>query len=139
MEFTIKEPLKRDGEPDTFVVEMYWRHGDADKSTLTMSRPFKRNSDEWALEEMLTSLKMLNYIHSIEVEDHADFIKWFDVDCEYGVVEDKYEPFVGLDAECNISYGGGIAGFNGFSVYYYDNQLNKCEVDYKTKEGNNEI
>lgn len=139
MEFTIKEPLTREGNPDTFVVEMYWRHGDADKSTSTISRPFKRNRDEWALEEMITSLKMLNYIHSIEVDEHEDFIKWFDVDCEYGVVEEKYEPFVGLDAECNISYGGGIAGFNGFNVYYYDENLNKCEVDYKTKEGNNEI
>lgn len=110
---------------------------------------------------MLTSLKTLNYIHSIEVDGHADFIKWFDVDCEYRVVEDKYKPFVVfkyvkgeitmknkkllkyftekilpiLD-EIEFNDTEHEADFNGFNVYYDDNQLNKCEVevDYKTKK-----
>lgn len=132
MEFTIKEAVKREGIPNTFFVELYWEHGDAGGESTTISNPFQRGRDEWALEEFVLALIELNSLNSrAEVEEHEEYIKWFDIDDdEYGEVEEKYKPFARLDAEYDMCYGDGIAGFSGFRVYYNDQNMNKCEVSY---------
>lgn len=134
MEFTIKDALKREGIPNTYFVELYWEHGDADKETETISKPFQRGRDEWALEEFVLALIELNKLNSRdEVEEHEYYIKWFDEYEEFSEepLPEEYVPFAGLSAEYDMCYGDGIAGFSGFRVYYNDQNMNKCEVSYK--------
>lgn len=128
MEFTINEILKSEGIPNTFIVELYWMHGDSDGESTTVSKPFQRGKDEWALEEFVLSLQRLNKLEKDDIEDNEDYIKWFDPYEDYGVAEENYKPFVGLDSEIDMSYGDGLAGFYGFHVYYIDENMNKCDV-----------
>lgn len=134
MKFNIKEPVQKEGVPNTFIVELKWMHGDADAYTTTTSKVFKKGQDEWALEELLLTLDEIDGLETEDYYDHEGFRKWFNLH-EYEFTKEEeaiYAPFNCLDVEYDVSAGQGMASLQGYQVYYYDEYLNKClvEVDY---------
>lgn len=134
MKFNIKESVKKEGIPNTFVVELKWMHGDADAFTKTSSKPFKINESEWALEELLLALDTIGELETEDYYDHEAFSKWFNLHEYEFTKEDEalYAPFNCLDVEYDVAKGQGMASLRGYQVYYYDEYLTKClvEVDY---------
>ena len=137
MEFNIKGLVKEDGLPNTFVVEIKWMHGDADGYTTTVSKPFKKGADEWALEEFVLAMEDLWGKYQHEHENNEHYRKWFNrEDYDFGSKEAelRYLPFVSLDVERDLTYGDfSNAKFNGYTVYYFDENMLKYEVEVKVK------
>ena len=70
---------------NSYVVELEWEHGvcpDHEQKgyTGTYSKPFKKDQDEWALEEFLYDLYDLNKLSRKEYDDSELFNKWFNLD-----------------------------------------------------------
>lgn len=134
MKFNIKEPVQKEGVPNTFIVELKWMHGDADAYTTTTSKVFKKGQDEWALEELLLTLDEILELVTEDYYEHVGYSKWFEL-YNYDFTEEeeaRYAPFKCLEVEYDVSAGQGFASLQNYKVYYYDESLNKClvEVDY---------
>lgn len=126
MEFIINDFRDELGIYNSFIVEIEWEHGDRDDGSNgysgSVSKPFKKGQDEWALEEFLYDLADLMNIPRRDYDDLEVFNKWFNPDFTFKDEVDrlKYEPFVSLDYEEDMVYGDCTCLITDYKVYYFD-------------------
>lgn len=134
MELTLKNKVTFGGQVNSYQVDIEWMHGDANGESHTLSYFFKKDQDEWALEELLLALTELREVAVTEYDDNATFQKWFssnDYEYESKVEQEKYFPFVWLTPENSLRHYGCYAAIEKYKVYYYDEKLAKYNVNVK--------
>lgn len=134
MELTIKNKVTYGGKACCYQVDIEWMHGDANGESHTLTGFFKKDQDEWALNELLLALTELREVDVTEYDDNEKFRKWFSCnDYEYVNKEeqDKYFPFVWLTPEDSLRHYGCYAAIEKYKVYYYDENLAKYNVKVK--------
>lgn len=134
MKFIINDFMDEMEIYNSYVVEIEWEHGvcpDYEQKgyTGTYSKPFKKDQDEWALEEFLYDLYDLNKLSRKEYEESDLFNKWFNPDYKFKEEEErlKYEPFVNLDFEEDMIECGN-AFISSYKVYYFDESSHAYKV-----------
>lgn len=139
MELTLKRVLPKEGKKNCYVVDIEWMHGDANGESHTLTGFFKKDQDEWVLEELLLALKELRDVYHVDYDDNETFNKWFEGnESEFSSVSNlakpenkKYKGFVGLDVENDLTESEFYASIESYKVYYYDEYLAKYEVIVK--------
>lgn len=121
MEFQIVKPKVLTEKAKSYRVRLDWEHGDGEGVTSTWSGYFKKDQDEWVLEEFVRVLNELEDITRDYYEENDGYRKFF-VSSEYEFSKEEeilYKPFINVDGEGDLVYEG-TALLSGYQIYYYD-------------------
>lgn len=139
LELTIKNKISKEGKANSYQVDIEWMHGDANGESHTLTGFFKKDQDEWALEELLLALKELQNVYHVDYDSNETFNKWFEGnESEFSSRSNlekeenkKYKGFVGLAVENDLTDSEFYASIDKYKVYYYDENLAKYNVNVK--------